>query len=51
MTLPLVSYGGTSVMVTIIMFSLVEGECLVRTDERYQEYLKRKREKINAGKK
>ena len=50
-TLPLVSYGGTSVMVTIIMFSLVEGECLVRTDERYQEYLKRKREKINAGKK
>ncbi|WP_026497526.1 FtsW/RodA/SpoVE family cell cycle protein [Butyrivibrio sp. WCD2001] len=50
-TLPLVSYGGTSVMVTIIMFSLIEGECLVRSDERYQEYLKRKREKINAGKK
>ncbi|WP_026509260.1 FtsW/RodA/SpoVE family cell cycle protein [Butyrivibrio sp. LC3010] len=46
-TLPLVSYGGTSVMVTIIMFAFVEGECLVRTDERYQEYLKRKREKMN----
>ncbi len=49
-TLPLVSYGGTSVMVTIIMFSLIEGECLVRTDERYQDYLKKKREKINGRK-
>ncbi|WP_242835654.1 FtsW/RodA/SpoVE family cell cycle protein [Butyrivibrio sp. AC2005] len=50
-TLPLVSYGGTSVMVTIVMFALVEGECLVRSDERYQAYLEKKREKINAGKK
>lgn len=49
-TLPLVSYGGTSVMVTIIMFSLVEGECLVRSDERYKAYLEKKREKINASK-
>ncbi len=43
-TLPLVSYGGTSVLVTIIMFALIEGECLVRSDERYQDYLKRKKE-------
>ncbi|WP_408071189.1 FtsW/RodA/SpoVE family cell cycle protein [Butyrivibrio sp. JL13D10] len=50
-TLPLVSYGGTSVMVTIIMFALVEGECLVRTDERYKAYLEKKRERMNAGKK
>ena len=42
-TLPLVSYGGTSVLVTIVMFALVEGECLVRSDERYQDYLERKR--------
>jgi len=42
-TLPLVSYGGTSVVVTIIMLSLIEGECLVRSDERYQDYLRKKR--------
>ncbi len=42
-TLPLVSYGGTSVLVTIVMFALIEGECLVRSDERYQDYLERKR--------
>jgi cell division protein FtsW (lipid II flippase) len=50
-TLPLVSYGGTSVMVTIVMLSLVEGECLVRSDERYQAYLEKKREKMNGRKK
>ena len=50
-TLPLVSYGGTSVLVTIIMFALVEGECLVRSDERYQDYLSRKREAIMKQKK
>lgn len=42
-TLPLVSYGGTSILVTIIMFALIEGECLVRSDERYQDYLNKKR--------
>ena len=38
-TLPLVSYGGTSVLVTIWMVALFEGVCLVGTDERYQRYI------------
>ena len=36
-TLPLVSYGGTSVMVTLIMFGIFEGICLVRSEERFDE--------------
>ena len=49
-TLPMVSYGGTSVAVTIVMFSLIEGECLVRSDERYQDYLNKKKELKGSGK-
>lgn len=40
-TLPLVSYGGSSVLVTIIMIMITEGICMIRTDERY-EALERK---------
>ncbi|WP_026669830.1 FtsW/RodA/SpoVE family cell cycle protein [Butyrivibrio sp. AE3006] len=43
-TLPLVSYGGTSVLVSIVMFAFIEGECLVRSNERYQDYLEKKKE-------
>lgn len=43
-TLPLVSYGGTSVLVTIVMMMIVEGVCLIRTDERY-EAMERRRER------
>lgn len=32
-TLPLISYGGSSVLTTLIMFSIVEGICMVRQDE------------------
>ena len=32
-TLPLVSYGGSSVMATIIMFSIIEGTYIIRQDE------------------
>lgn len=32
-TLPLVSYGGSSVMATIIMFSIIEGLHIIRQDE------------------
>ncbi len=49
-TLPLVSYGGTSVLVTIVMFALIEGECLVRSDERYQDYLTRRKEELERRK-
>ncbi|MCR5671807.1 MAG: FtsW/RodA/SpoVE family cell cycle protein [Butyrivibrio sp.] len=43
-TLPLVSYGGSSVLVTIMMIMIAEGICMIRTDERY-EALERKRKK------
>ncbi len=59
-TLPLVSYGGTSVFVTIIMMMIVEGVCMIRTDERYEAMERRKkkllqqrameaRKKVNGG--
>lgn len=32
-TLPLVSYGGSSVMVTLLMFSIIEGLYIIRQDE------------------
>jgi cell division protein FtsW (lipid II flippase) len=48
-TLPLVSYGGTSVFVTIIMIMIVEGICMIRTDERF-EAIERMRKKKQAMK-
>ena len=44
-TLPLVSYGGTSVLVTIVMIMIVEGVCLIRTDERFEAMQRRKAQK------
>jgi hypothetical protein len=44
-TLPLVSYGGTSVLVTIIMMMIAEGCCMIRTRERYAAMEKRKAKK------
>ncbi len=32
-TLPLISYGGSSVLTTLIMFSIIEGLCMVKQDE------------------
>lgn len=37
-TLPLVSYGGTSVLVTIIMFSIIQGIYIIRNHEFEDEY-------------
>lgn len=34
-TLPLVSYGGTSVFVTVMMMMIAEGVCMIRSDEEY----------------
>lgn len=42
-TLPLVSYGGSSVMSTLIMFAIVQGLYILREDE--EEDLERKKEK------
>ena len=44
-TLPLVSYGGTSVLVTIIMIMIAEGICMIRTDERFEAMERRKQKR------
>lgn len=44
-TLPLISYGGSSVLTTLIMFSVVEGLCIIREDEEEE-----RRAKAKAGK-
>ena len=36
-TLPLVSYGGSSVLTTLVMFAVVEGLYMVRKDEETEE--------------
>ncbi len=36
-TLPLVSYGGSSALSTIIMFAIVQGLYMLRSDEEYQD--------------
>jgi len=46
-TLPLVSYGGTSVLTTIIMVMIAEGICMIRSDERY-EAMERRRRRLEA---
>jgi len=48
-TLPLVSYGGTSVLTTIVMIMIAEGVCMIRAQERY-EALERRRRKMNTVK-
>ena len=35
-TLPLVSYGGTSLMVTMLSIGVFEATCLIRVDEHYE---------------
>lgn len=42
-TLPLISYGGSSVLTTLIMFAIIEGLYIIRRDE--EEQLKRARRK------
>jgi hypothetical protein len=44
-TLPLVSYGGTSVLVTIVMIMIAEGICMIRTDERFEAMERRKQKR------
>ena len=50
-TLPLVSYGGTSVLTTIIMIMIAEGICMIRTDERFEaiERIRRKKQAMKAA--
>lgn len=52
-TLPLISYGGSSVLATLIMFSVIEGLYMIREDEADLEKMKkkkgRKKKKVLAG--
>ena len=46
-TLPLISYGGSSVLTTLIMFAIIEGLYMVRQDEsEQQKKALRKRRKL-----
>lgn len=42
-TLPLVSYGGSSVLTTLIMFTIIEGLCMIKRDEEKEERLAAKK--------
>ncbi len=44
-TLPLISYGGSSVLTTLIMFAIIEGLCMIRKDEE-KEMLRAEKRKL-----
>ena len=45
-TLPLISYGGTSVLITVIMFFVIEGLYIIRQDEGAKSVRKKKKRSI-----
>lgn len=52
-TLPLISYGGSSVLTTLVMFAIIEGLYIIKQDEDEQikkELKKRKKKKLYAKK-
>lgn len=50
-TLPLISYGGSSVLTTLIMFAIVEGLYIVKQEEyERQKALHKKRRKLKRAK-
>ena len=50
-TLPFISYGGSSVLTTLIMFSVIEGLYIIRADEAVAERQKKKKAKRKRYKK
>lgn len=44
-TLPFISYGGSSILTTVIMFSIIQGLYIIRWDEGEQLERNRKRKK------
>lgn len=50
-TLPFISYGGSSVLTTLVMFSIIEGLYMIREDEAEAERVKKKKEKVRKRKK
>lgn len=49
-TLPLISYGGSSVLTTLVMFSVIEGLFIIRQEEYDKEKLARKRRVVKKRK-
>jgi cell division protein FtsW (lipid II flippase) len=47
-TLPFVSYGGTSILTTMVLIMIAEGVSMIRADERY-EAIERKRRKLEKS--
>ena len=47
-TLPLVSYGGSSMLSTMIMFGIIQGLYIIREDEE-EEIIEKKRERANRN--
>lgn len=50
-TLPLISYGGSSILTTLIMFSIIEGLCMIKRDEEKEERRAAKKDKIRRSRK
>lgn len=50
-TLPLISYGGSSILTTLIMFAIIEGLCMIKKDEEKEERRAAKKEKRMRRKK
>lgn len=50
-TLPLISYGGSSVLTTLIMFAIIEGLCMVKRDEEKEERRAAKQARMKKKKK
>lgn len=44
-TLPLISYGGSSVLTTLIMFAIIDGLCMIKQDEEKEARLAAKKQK------
>ncbi|NBI90443.1 FtsW/RodA/SpoVE family cell cycle protein [Lachnospiraceae bacterium] len=44
-TLPLISYGGSSVLTTLIMFAIIEGLCIVKEEEEQEELVPPRKQK------
>ena len=49
-TLPLVSYGGSSVLTTLIMFSVMEGLFIIRQEEADKEKMEKRRRIVKKKK-
>lgn len=50
-TLPFISYGGSSVLTTLIMFSIIEGLYIIREDEAEAEKQKKKKDRLKRKRK